>query len=158
MYLYNPISILKDNGIMLSSRLIYPYIATINTQRSDLNITISQEIVDADLISILVQQTALCIESLSVFDRINQDLQPVFRLFRAMMAHRPDLIQDEHSGHLWAHLCGETSRDPQVRNCSFNFFAEFLGSLSGGEEGQVSKSHHYGTSVANFESLSMTFK
>ncbi|KAF3938205.1 hypothetical protein ABW19_dt0203147 [Dactylella cylindrospora] len=88
--------------------------------------SIGQEIVDIDLISLLVKQTILCIESQVAFDSLYQDLQPIFKLLRLVMFHTPELIDDEHASQLWLFLCGENSRDPRVRNCSFGFFSEFL--------------------------------
>ncbi|KAJ6263233.1 Ubiquitin carboxyl-terminal hydrolase [Drechslerella dactyloides] len=89
-------------------------------------VSIRQEIVEMDLISLLVQQTVLCVESQTTFESLYQDLHPIFKLLRLVMLHTPDLIQTEHASQLWLVLCGENSRDPRVRNCSFGFFGDFL--------------------------------
>ncbi|EWC47029.1 hypothetical protein DRE_03791 [Drechslerella stenobrocha 248] len=91
-----------------------------------LGVSIGQEIVEMDLISLLVRQTILCIESQTTFESLYQDMHPIFKLLRLVMLHTPDLIQEEHASQLWLVLCGENSRDPRVRNCSFGFFSDFL--------------------------------
>ncbi|KAK6341253.1 Ubiquitin carboxyl-terminal hydrolase 34 [Orbilia brochopaga] len=100
-------------------------------------VTIGQEIVEMDLISLLVRQTILCVESQTTFESLYQDLHPIFKLLRLVMLHTPDLIQTEHASQLWLVLCGENSRDPRVRNCSFGFFSDFLSQPSSIDGGQT---------------------
>ncbi|KAF3924876.1 hypothetical protein ABW21_db0205556 [Orbilia brochopaga] len=89
-------------------------------------VTIGQEIIEMDLISLLVRQTILCVESQTTFESLYQDMHPIFKLLRLVMLHTPDLIHEEHASQLWLVLCSENSRDPRVRNCSFGFFSDFL--------------------------------
>ncbi|KAK6517949.1 hypothetical protein TWF506_005118 [Arthrobotrys conoides] len=89
-------------------------------------ISIAQEIADIDLVGLLVRQTVLCVEGQVNFENLYQDLHPIFKLLRLAMLHTPELIQDYQGSQLWLVLCGEGSRDPRVRNCSFGFFSDFL--------------------------------
>ncbi|KAF3289638.1 hypothetical protein TWF970_003407 [Orbilia oligospora] len=89
-------------------------------------VSIAQEIADIDLVGLLVRQTVLCVEGQVNFENLYQDLHPIFKLLRLAMLHTPELIQDHQGSQLWLVLCGEGSRDPRVRNCSFGFFSDFL--------------------------------
>ncbi|RVD85691.1 uncharacterized protein DFL_004002 [Arthrobotrys flagrans] len=89
-------------------------------------ISIAREIADIDLVGLLVRQTVLCVEGQVNFENLYQDLHPIFKLLRLAMLNTPELIQDHQGSQLWLVLCGEGSRDPRVRNCSFGFFSDFL--------------------------------
>ncbi|EPS38310.1 hypothetical protein H072_7963 [Dactylellina haptotyla CBS 200.50] len=89
-------------------------------------ISIGQEIIDIDLVGLLVRQTVLCVESQTTFESLYQDLHPIFKLLRLVMLNTPELIEESHASQFWSVLCGEGSRDPRVRNCSFGFFSDFL--------------------------------
>jgi len=81
---------------------------------------------EKNLIPLIVQNLATCVEAKESFDVLCMKLRPHYDFLHLIILNSPTSISLDQGRELWSYLCGERSSSPRLRDHSFGFFGNVI--------------------------------